>query len=418
MSGTVHVIGAGLAGLAAAVALTEAGRPVVLHEATDHGGGRCRSYHDPALGRLVDNGNHLILSGNPAVHSYLAAVGAADALTGPGRAVYPFVDVGSGARWTIAPNGGPLPWWVLIPGRRVPGSGAGDYLRAWRLAKAGSDDTVADMLAGTGTAYRALWEPLAVGVLNTAAAEGAAALLWPVLRETFGRGEAACRPRLARDGLGPGLVDPAVAWLSAQGARVALSHRLRAIADTAGRAGTLSFSTDSIDLGPTDAAILAVPPWVAADLLSDLTVPTEHRPIVNGHFHLSQPPAAGSPFLTGVVGSTAQWVFVRGDVASVTVSAAGDLADQPADAIAGLLWDDVTVALGLPGAPLPAHRIVKERRATFAQTPEQVRRRPGAPTRLANLFLAGDWTDTGLPATIEGAVRSGRTAAAAVLADA
>jgi hypothetical protein len=110
-------------------------------------------------------------------------------------------------------------------------------------------------------------------------------------------------------------------------------------------------------------------------------------------------------------------LFVRGDVASVTVSAADSLAEEGSDAIATRMWREITRALGLEGQPLPAFRIVKEKRATFAQTPAETRRRPGFRTPWSNLLLAGDWTDTGLPATIEGSVRSGRTAAAAIVAD-
>ena len=82
--------------------------------------------------------------------------------------------------------------------------------------------------------------------------------------------------------------------------------------------------------------------------------------------------------------------------------------------LARLIWADVTRALGF-SADMPAWQIVKEKRATFAATPAQDARRPGAPTRWRNLFLAGDWTQTGLPATIEGALRSGETAAALAL---
>jgi hypothetical protein len=96
----------------------------------------------------------------------------------------------------------------------------------------------------------------------------------------------------------------------------------------------------------------------------------------------------------------------------VTVSAADALADEPAEALAPRLWADVAAALGQTGAPLPPWRIVKEKQATFAQTPAQLRRRPAAAGTLDNLWLAGDWTETGLPATIEGAIRSGVTAAA------
>ena len=123
---------------------------------------------------------------------------------------------------------------------------------------------------------------------------------------------------------------------------------------------------------------------------------------------------ADLPFV-GLIGGTAQWLFVRGDVASVTASAAAALAAEPAVAIARATWKDVVATLGFAGSDLPVYRVVKEKRATFAQTPEQVLQRPGARFWKGNVYLAGDWVDTGLPATIEGAIRSGQTAAKAAL---
>ena len=116
-----------------------------------------------------------------------------------------------------------------------------------------------------------------------------------------------------------------------------------------------------------------------------------------------------------MLGGVAEWLFLRGAVVSVTVSAADALAVRPADEIGARLWQDVARALTLDG-PVPPFRIVKERRATFAQTPSAMHRRPPTETHLANLVLAGDWTATGLPATIESAIRSGHKAAAAVSA--
>jgi hypothetical protein len=164
---------------------------------------------------------------------------------------------------------------------------------------------------------------------------------------------------------------------------------------------------------PVEAVVLAVPPWVVADLLPGQTCPNEFQAILNIHFRVEADP--GPAGFTGLVGGVAEWVFVKRGHVSVTISAANRMVDQDAEAIARAVWPDVTAALDLDGQ-MPAWRVVKERRATVAATAEQERLRPGARTGLGNLVLAGDWTATGLPGTIEGAIRSGRTAAEALLA--
>ena len=417
---SVHVIGAGMAGLSCAVELVKARQRVVLWEAAAQAGGRCRSFHDATLDRTIDNGNHLILGANPSVFAYLETVGARDGLVGQEYAAFPFVDLRTGERWTVRPNAGPLPWWILAPARRVPGSRARHYLAGLALARAQESDTAAERLRGTGPLLERLWEPLTVAVLNAAIDEASARLLWPVLRLTFGRGEAACRAYLTREGLGPDLVAPGVRYVERGGGRLRYNRRLRAIAHD-GRAVTgLDFAGDE-DSGdaafaPGDVAVLAVTPQVCTQLLPEIPAPLETRPIVNAHFRLDRPvPMPGGSAILGVVGGTAQWIFARGDIASVTVSAAGDLAERSAAEIAETIWSDVSQALDYRQAAMPAVRIVKEKRATFAQVPASLPLRPPARTHLGNLFLAGDWTATGLPATIEGAIRSGVTAASHAL---
>jgi len=413
VAGRVHVVGAGLAGLSAAIWLAKVGYSVQIYESSGHAGGRCRSYHDSHLDQLIDNGNHLLLSGNRAALNYLREIGSAGSLTGPDRAEFPFVDLAADLRWTVRPDQGVIPWSIFSSNRRVPGSSMADYLRGLRLARARPGDTVAQCLGAESQLYRRFWEPLAVSVLNTAAVEGSAQLLWPVIRETFGRGEAACRPLMAREGLSESFVTPALAHLEARGGQISFQHRLRHLVIEDGRISGLDFGEEVRSVDAADSVILAVPPAVAADLVPGLTVPRQSCAIVNGHFHYSNAPR-GTPFL-GLVGGTAQWLFVRGDIVSVTVSAADQLAGRPADEIAGLIWSDVAAALNLPSGLPERYRIVKEQRATFAQTPEQVRLRPGARTEWKNLYLAGDWTDTGLPATIEGTIRSGNASAEKII---
>lgn len=414
---TVHVIGAGLAGLNCALRLAESGARVRLHEATGHAGGRCRSYLDPELDRWIDNGNHLVFSGNRAMCDFLQAIGASDSLIDPGHPIFPFLDLATGERWILQLSDGRMPWWALQPARRIPNTRFVDYLALLRFGLAGRATTVARLVRPSHRLFRRLLEPLAVAVLNTTAEQGAARLLWPVIVETFGRGGQACRPLIARDGLSMSFIDPAVRRLGALGVDIELFHRLREIERRGRMITALHFIGHQVEMGENDTVVLAVPHRVAGHLLPDVPVPDDSRSIVNAHFRLPEPiPVQDGCAFLALVGGTVHWLFFRGDVVSATVSAAESLVDLPADEIAQAIWRDVRRAVS--GAPeqLPPYRIIKEKSATFAQTPAQVARRPGPDTPVSNLILAGDWTDTGLPATIEGALRSGRRAARLVLA--
>ncbi|MFQ5774440.1 MAG: hydroxysqualene dehydroxylase HpnE [Kiloniellaceae bacterium] len=412
----VHIVGAGISGLACAVRLARLGHAVSLYEAAAQAGGRCRSYYDARLARTIDNGNHLLLSANRAALSYVEEIGARATLVGPARATFPFVDLRTGERWTVRPNAGPIPWWILSAKRRIPRTRPRSYLAGLRLAWAGAEDTVADLLDPDDPLWERFWAPLAVAALNTAPREASARLLWLVVRETFARGEAGCRPLIARDGLTASFVDPALGVLRERGAAVHFNRRLRRIEVSAERVVGLDFGERRVALEDGEWAVIALPPAVAGAVVPGLQAPEDACPIVNAHVRLPAPPPLPAGMrddlpLLGLVGGTAHWLFVRGDVVSLTVSAADDLAEEPNDRLAARFWADTAAALGLEPAPAPLVRVIKEKRATFAQTPQALRRRPPGRSAWHNLALAGDWTDTGYPATIESAVRSGRVAA-------
>ena len=417
MSKTVHIIGAGLSGLAAAVRLANANCQVHVHEATQQAGGRCRSYFDAATGLTIDNGNHLLLSGNRHALAYARSIGTETGLVGPKLAQFPFVDLTTGQRWLLDLGDSRLPLWVLDENRRVPDTGLLDYLGLMPLIWAARGRRVDETIRCDGALYQRLVQPLLLAALNLDPPEGSAGLAGAVVRETLLAGGQACRPLIARDGLSAVLVEPAVRLLQDKGGRVHFSHELHAFATSGTWITGLNFGLglggdDQIAIGPDDAVVLAVPPRSAASLLADLKTPTKFRAIVNAHFRID-PPRDAPPIL-GVVGGLVEWLFAFPQRLSVTISNGDSLVEIPREALAEKIWRDVCRAGGVAGE-LPPWQIVRERRATFEATPEQDALRPGVVTSFKNLFLAGDWTDTGLPATIEGSVRSGDRAAAHVM---
>jgi squalene-associated FAD-dependent desaturase len=410
---TVHVVGAGIAGLSAAVRLVDGGHRVVLHEAARQAGGRCRSYQDQALDLAIDNGNHLLLSGNHAAHDYLGRIGARASLKGPDSAVFDFADLRSGERWQLRPNDGRVPWWLLDPRRRVPGAAWREYLAPLGTFRAKPEARLGEAMTCAGPLYERLWRPILLAGLNTDPPEGSARLAGAMLRETLAAGGKACRPLIASHGLSSCFVDPALARLADGGAPVRLGERLRSIELGAKRALSLDFGTERTQLAEGDALVLAVPPWTAKELLPDLEAPDEFRAIVNAHFRTK--PAPEQPMILGVVNGLIEWLFAYPEHVSVTISGADRLLERPREVLAAEIWREVAALSGL-GPAMPPWQIVKEKRATFAATPAQDAKRPQARTRWANIALAGDWTQTGLPATIEGAVRSGYKAAS-IIAD-
>lgn len=412
MTGKAYVVGGGLAGLSAATLLASRGVAVELIEGAGQAGGRCRSYFDAAMGGVIDNGNHLVLSGNRAVQSYLDRIGAKNALTGPAHTEFDFVDLRDGARWRLRPNEGPLPYWVTSDARRVPGSKAGDYLKYAPLMWAGAETRVDAVMHERGALWQRLMRPFLLAALNTDPEISSARLSGAILRETLAKGGRHYRPRIAHPTLAAAFVDPALRYLAEQKSAVRLSTRLRGLTLGPREAAALEISDATLPVGNKDVVVLAVPPWAAADLIPGLTVPDDFRAIVNAHFKMPKP--SGAPAMLGVIGGTAEWIFAFEDRISVTVSAADAIVDQDREALVIAIWADIAKALNITAA-MPAWQIVKEKRATFAATPAQDARRPQAQTRWRNLFLAGDWTQTGLPATIEGALRSGETAAALAL---
>jgi squalene-associated FAD-dependent desaturase len=407
-SGTIHIIGAGLAGLAAAVRLTDCGRAIIIHEATEQAGGRCRSYYDETTGMLIDNGTHLVLSGNRAARTFLKTIGTEARLQGPVGADFPFVDLATNKQWTLRFGSGFFPWWIFDKRRRVPQTRAVDYLSLARLAWASSDKPLGRILSGAGPLYERLISPFFLAALNIEPRKASSRLVAALIRETLARGGKACRPLMAREGIGKVFIEPALDYLQKRGVVISFKHELHGLRFADHRVSQLDFGEEAVSLGENDTVILAVPAYAAGRLVPDLRTPTSFRPIVNAHFRVDPP--KHFPPMIGVINGISDWIFSTPGRVSVTISDAERSSRTPRDILAQKIWQDVASIMKF-SSKLPPWQIVRERRATFSATPEENAKRPEAETEWGNLFLAGDWTATGLPATLEGAIRSGNRAA-------
>ncbi len=399
---TVHVAGAGLAGLAAAWQAARAGHRVVVHEAAGGAGGRCRSFDAAGLGCLIDNGTHVLLGANRTARDFLEAAAGPDALRPAAKRGLPFMDLESGARWSVDVAGGGLRALIGCGGVRVPARIVGGM---FGLLPRG---TVAETYGTVGPAYARLIAPLALAVFNRPPGEIEAAALAPVLRRLAGGGRGALRPHLPRGNLGPAWIAPILAALASFGTELRTHDPLTAIEAEGGCVRAAAFASGAVPFGDGDALILALPPWALGLLPPGIRPPSfETGAVVCAHFAfpgLRRLPDGAA--MMGLTGGTAQWLACTGEMLSVTVSAARDLVGLGAEDIAARLWRDAASALGLEVAKPPPFRVIKERRATAS-----LHHRFGPGSAIARLYFAGGWTRAPAPDTIETAVRSGIDAA-------
>jgi squalene-associated FAD-dependent desaturase len=432
------VIGGGLAGITAACELADSGHRVTLYEKRPFLGGRAYSYTDKATGTEVDNGQHVFLGCCTEYIRLLERLGVRDRAYLQERFRVPVVDKVWGTSTLIS---SPLPpplhlgpslaaYRSLTPADKArAGIALAGILRTDRAAHHELDDiTFEEWLRRhrqSPHAIASLWNLIIQPTLNDDASRVSADLALMVFQEGFLRSRDGANVGWAKVGLSALIGEAARRYIEDRGGEVRPGVGIAAVEVSDGRA---SVRTPSAALDP-DVVVVAVPPQDAPSLLPDSVMADpffarirqiETSPIVNIHLWYDRP-VWGKRF-AAFLNTPVQWVFNktrlwgledRGQYLDISLSGAHDYIDMPnADILA--LFTKEMFALFPPtrGAELTRALIVKQRDATFAARPGVSRLRPGQRTPVQNLFLAGDWTATGWPATMESAVRSGLLAAA------
>ncbi len=438
----VAVVGGGFAGLAAAVRLAEQGFVVSVLEARKQLGGRARSFRDRASGAVIDNGQHAMMGCYSSTLGFLERIGTTAKLRRQPNLCVPMIHAQRGRGEIRCPAlPGPLHAAAGLLGFRLLGrrERVGALLGGLRIAAMRTrrdarlaELSVAELLASVGQsseACRSLWFPLAIATCNEAPDRVAAAPFAEVLGLALFGSRADSQFVFPGVGLSELYTDAARSFVERRGGEVRCGADVRGLVLDGGRLSAVALRDGS--RVPADACILAVPPHALPPLLPGelRTTPglrgidrLESSPIVSVHLWLDRP-VLETDFV-GLVGTTTQWLFDRtrlcgaapaeaGHCLSAVISAGQGVVEQDGEAIARTVLADLRSLLpGARDARLLHRVVVKERRATLSATPEATRLRPGATTPIDNLFLAGDWTDTGLPPTIESAVRSAERAAA------
>jgi len=437
------IIGGGFSGLAAGVALAEAGRSVRVLEQKPHLGGRARSFLDPATGSVVDNGQHIFMGCYHSTLRFLSTIGTLDRLRFQERLTVHFLDR-SGRLTMLQCAGLPSPWHVLLGVLRSGSFAFKEKLEVLRLggslqwAKAmdhGSEKlSVREWLTRLGQSERLqrnFWDLLCIAALNEDPSVASAALFERVLRLALFTSPGDSRLAIPAVGLSDVYVDAATAYIRARGGRVECGRSVASLLVSGGRCrGVRVSSGEEIE---AESVLSAVPSFQLAGLLPGELLRREPffapvvslrpAPIISINLWFDRA-ITGLDFV-GLRGATVQWLFNKGKIlglsenyVSLVLSGAHrHIGRSKEELLATALLELVDLFPGAQKAKLHHSLIIKERFATFSPTWEVERLRPTARTPVRGLYLAGDWTATGLPATIESAAQSGYTAARAILDD-
>ena len=412
MNKPIHIIGTGLAGLSCAInLLKEKNRKIILYEASSLYGGRCRSYNEKNFNCILDNGNHLIIKAYKNTFNYLKKINAHNKLLTNNKTFYPFVDIKKSEIWNVRPYSFIFPWWILFKSCRPKNISFLDFIKGFKVLFAKKNQTVSDLLEKDTLIYKRFWKPFTIAVLNTHPNEASAKLLWRIIIKTLFFKNDPLKPFVVKKSLSDSLINPAVKKILDQGGDIKCNTRLKKIIFKNNFAEEIIFNKNTIKIDKDELVVLAVTPNVVSKILPNIKTPKKTNCILNIHFKLNQKhdeiKFPDDSFFVGVIGGVVDWIFKKKNILSITISAANYLNNLDNDKISKIVWEDVKKVFNLGTVKKPKYKIIREKMATFVQSPEEIFRKPKMYTKYKNLFLAGDWVDTGLPATIEGAITSG-----------
>ena len=443
------ILGGGVAGLAAAIHLVDAGQKPLLLEADKTPGGRARSHDNSAFGETLDNGPHLLMGAYQHTLELLTQLNTRHLLISEKNIRFNLWDQTHQWHSLTCPNW-PAPLHLLAALHRFPGVTRRERFTALLLGKALlshsserdkqnkqsklEQQSVTQWLhqhRQQGSLFQRLWAPLCLATLNEPPASANAALFATVLKKLFLSHRQAAQPLIPSVPLSQLIATPAQRYIEAAGGAVCCGERVTRLSMNTSRITAIHTQRQTWYQPKT--VICTLPYFSLKHLLPEWSQKNGwHRlqsaPIVT--VHLCYPQSLYLPHpMVGLPHEQSQWIFDRGRITagnrqepatkngeggrfSAILSGAYRERTFSRETLITMFHQDLQRLLPeLPQNPPPIAQVIKEHRATFAAWPESSQYRPNSTTPWQNFWLAGDWTNTGLPATIEGAVQSGIHAA-------
>lgn len=437
---TVTIIGGGIAGISAAVFLAEKDFKVTIYESSPKPGGRAYSFFDREKNQFFDNGQHILAGWYKNAFDYLKIIGSYDKLNFQKRLEINFISTERKLYRLKFPDLKP-PVNVLAGLLKFGALNLRDKISVLKIRKllnenelTGNFDNASNLLLNIGQTdnlIKYFWEPFIYAVFNTVPERVSAEIFLNVIKKGFSANQNSVLV-IPEVNLNELLINDAVSYLGKKGARIMLNSGVKQILFSKDLKTAEYLLMEDGSKVCSDYIISAVPFFSFRKLFDVKTYEvkgfTADRMktscIVSVHmfFHkkINESMLADNSFgMTGLIGTNVQWIFKRSDLhLSLVISNADELgiSDMSSDEIYKLCLKDLSSALnGFEETMISDHKVIKEKRATFIPDKESCKYRPGQITESANFFTAGDWTDTKLPSTIEGAVLSARICAEKII---
>ena len=414
------VIGGGIAGLTSAAYLTNKGFSVTLLESTPKLGGRAYSFKDQISNDVIDNGQHILMGCYTNTLKFIKLIGAEDNFIFQKYLEVNFLKSGS-SPIKLKSFGVLYPLNILFGLLHFKAITFRDRVSIIRFiikipivsSKRLKDRNVREWLESENQSeevIKSLWQIIAVGALNTDIENASAVTFRDILIQIFFSGNFSSTIILPKYGLSQSYVNDAVKFIEKNKGILQLSSSVEELVISENN--IVEIITTKKKYKDFDYVILAVPLYSLRKLLPDEITPDinfEYSSILNVHIWLKNNPLT-EPFY-GLIDSPVHWIFNKDSHINIVISNANHLMEKTADEIYELCMRELKLFTVILESDVQYFKVLKEKRATFIPANQIINSRPSSKTKINNLFLAGDWTDTGLPSTIESAVKSGKIAA-------